>query len=140
MCMQARLFDQLYKNDIDLILYPMPFCKGMSMGQNGSYAVFIDTNQIETNAELNHVLAHEIGHCTTGALHKLSSPYELIQQHENRANRWAYENCLPFDKLKAAMENGISECWQLAEHFNFPESFIKEAIRYYIQVKGYSFD
>lgn len=140
MCMQARLFEHLYNNEVDIIVYPMKFCKGASMRQNGCYAVFIDTAQIGTSAELNHVLAHEAGHCSTGALHKLNSPFELVQQHEDRANRWAIENCIPFYKLKNAMQNGVTECWQLAELFNFPECFICEALDFYKSVKGYSFE
>lgn len=38
---------------------------------------------------------------------------------------------MPFDKLLAAFRMGITELWELAEHFGVTEDFIKKAYALY---------
>ncbi|MEG0764278.1 MAG: hypothetical protein RR424_10695 [Oscillospiraceae bacterium] len=40
-------------------------------------------------------------------------------------------------EIKKAVNNGLTECWQLAEYFNLDEIFIQKAVNYYINVCGY---
>lgn len=93
-------------------------------------AVGIDDSHM-TEAQKKTHLAHEIGHCETGAFYSPHSPLETRARCENRANRWAANALLPKAKLKKAMKGGAVEVWQLAEHFGVEESLIRFACNYY---------
>lgn len=127
---------------VDVIPYPIAVAPAATLRLHGQYAVFFDPELMRglPLAQRNQVLAHEQGHCATGALHKPSSPYDLIAKHEQTADRWAFEHYLPFDELCAAMRTGLTEPWQLAEWYDFPEAFVRRALAYYQEVKGLSFD
>lgn len=85
------------------------------------------------------MLAHELGHCATGYTHQSDSPLDLVCQHEYKANKWAVERFLPFSDSQAAVKDGYTEIWELAEYFSVSEEFIRWALYYYIEYKGCRF-
>ena len=46
---------------------------------------------------------------------------------------------LPFSEMRAAMEDGYTELYQLAEYFEVPEDLIRQAVEYYTGPCGLSF-
>lgn len=103
----------------------------VSVKVSNTIGIFLDYKQIDTTAKEKYLLAHELGHCETGALHKITSPFELKIKNEYRADRWAVYEIIPFNKLSDAVNNGVTEPWQLAEYFNVPEDFIYTAYKIY---------
>lgn len=97
--------------------------KSLSMPNN----IGVDKSKMENRQELNTCLAHELGHCMTGSFYNIHSKFDLREKHEYRANKWAIQKFVPFDKLLAAFRMGITELWELAEHFGVTEDFIKKA-------------
>lgn len=95
------------------------------------YGIFFNYNMFDSSQEEFCVLAHEFGHCKTGATHKLCSPYQLVCQHERRADRAAVHEFLPFEKLQDAFEHGCTEAWEVAEYLDIPEKFVILAIDIY---------
>ena len=95
--------------------------------------IFFDYNNFKNTEEEFCVIVHEYGHCKTGCTHKLDSPYQLIEQHEYRANRAAVHDFLPYDVLKAAFKAGCTEPWQIAEYLDMPEEFVRLAVEIYIR-------
>ena len=93
--------------------------------------IAIDTLKFTTQAEEKVALAHEIGHCVTGSFYNRYSPYDIRAQHEYRANKQAVLRLIPFDELLQAFENGKTTVYDLAEHFNVTEGFIRLAIEVY---------
>lgn len=71
-------------------------------------------------------MLHESGHLHTGALHKVDSPFQLVEQNEYRADADAFRRCLPPDEIRTAMRAGYTEPWQLAEYFDLDEDYIKK--------------
>lgn len=130
------LYEDLRNQQIALYTYDVD--KGVTIELNNRYAIFIDPFKIKSVQEIKHILAHEIGHCATGCTHKVSSKLDIVQRHEYKANRWAIERYLPWNDLKVAIEQGYEEPWQLAEYFDMPEKFIRQAITHYINIKGYA--
>ena len=59
------------------------------------------------------------------------SPYDIIEKHEYKANKWAAHRLIPPDELAQALRDGYTEPWQLAEHFGVTDTFIKKALRIY---------
>ena len=128
------------KNDVDVIPFdgcPQP---GATIRDQGFYAVFLDFSKIRSTRLLRGVCFHELGHVATGALHKVDSPYELVERSEYRANRWAAEQYLPAEEFREAFQSGYTEPWQLAEYFDLPEADIRAALDYWTQCKGIDFN
>ena len=98
---------------------------------NGQYGVFMDFTHIRTNAEELVAVAHEGGHISTGATHRLDSPYDLVEKHEHKADKWAIERLISAEELDDAVAAGNTELWQLADHFGVTEEFMKKAVCWY---------
>lgn len=111
-----------------------------SLCVSGRYGIFIDWAQCPTVRRVKTVLTHEVGHCSTGALHASDSPFDLIERHEYKANRWAFEQYLPPDEIRQAMRAGYTETWQLAEYFDLDEEYIKKALHYWTECRGVDFN
>ena len=128
------------ENQVDVIPFagcPQP---GAAIRDGTHYAVFLDFTKIRSTRLLRGVCYHELGHIATGALHKVDSPYELVERSEYRANRWAAEQYLPQEAFREAFDAGYTEPWQLAEYFDLPESDIRKALDYWTQCKGIDFN
>lgn len=127
-------------HDIDVIPYfgcPQP---AATVRDNGAYAVFLDFSQIGTTRLLRGVCIHELGHAATGALHKLDSPYELVERSESRAVSWVAQKYLTQEALRTAFASGLTEPWQLAEYFDLPEEDVRSAVSYWTDRRGVDFN
>lgn len=128
------------KNQIDVIPYcgcPQP---GATIRDREQYAIFLDFTKIRSTRLLKGICYHELGHAATGALHKVNSPYELVERSEYRANRWSAEHYLPAKELREAFQNGFTEPWQLAEYFDLPQQDIEKALHYWTVCRGIDFN
>ena len=110
--------------NIPIFSHNISGCKATTMCIDDDYAIFIDYDKIETSREEICVLSHELGHCYTGATHKLHSRFELLEKHEYSANKWAVHFLIPFDQLMCAVKKGYTQTYELAEYFNVTEDFI----------------
>ena len=81
----------------------------------------MDMSKIETTSEEKVHLAHELGHCMTGSFYNVYSRCDSRSRHEHQADRWAIQKLIPFEELKKAVKEGITDPWELAEHFSVPE-------------------
>ena len=66
--------------------------KAVTIELNGQYGVFVDFDNISSTAEELVTIAHEAGHCMTGATHKICSPYDLIERHETESVEMGYSS------------------------------------------------
>ena len=127
-------------HQVDVIPYdgcPQP---GATVRDDGCYAVFLDFTKIQSTRLLRGVCYHELGHVATGALHKVDSPYELVERSEYRANRWVTENYLTEEAFRTAFSEGYTELWQLSDYFDLPEDCIEAALTYWKECKCINFD
>ena len=136
----AHFYDYCKKNRVDVIPYlgaPQP---GTTI-RDGSYcAVFLDFSKILTTRMLRGVCSHELGHIATGALHRVDSPYELVERSEYRAGRYVAQHFLTEDAFREAFAAGYTELWQLSEYFDLPERDIKNALTYWSERKEVDFN
>ena len=126
-------------HNVDVIPFdgcPQP---GATIRDDGFYAVFLDFTKIKSTRLLRGVCFHELGHIATGALHKVDSPYELVERSEYRANRWATETFLTEEAFREAFALGYTELWQLSEYFDLPERVVADALTYWKERKNISF-
>lgn len=127
------LYSRLDENNITTFEQYIPDAKALTIEIRNRYAVFLDRYKIGSETDELCILAHEIGHIETGATHRLYSPYELIEQHEYKANAWAIRQLMPKAEVMYAAACGIRECWDLAEYFSVTEEFAAAAYAYYMR-------
>ena len=135
----SDFYDYCKRHNVDVIPYdgcPQP---GATIRDGVFYAVFLDFTKIKSTRLLRGVCFHELGHIATGALHKVDSPYELVERSEYRANRWATETFLTEESFREAFALGYTELWQLSEYFDLPERVISDALTYWKERKNISF-
>ena len=125
------LYQKLRDNGARFYVWPLCGDKAATMEIDGSYGIFIDFENIESSNEEAVVVAHEGGHVSTGATHKISSPLDLIEKHEYKAWKWAVKNYIPEEELDEAVAEGCGSIWDLAEHFGVTEDFIRKAVCFY---------
>lgn len=133
-------YDYCTENEIDVIPYDGCLHEGATIRDGDMYAVFLDFTKIRSTRILRGVCSHELGHVATGALHKVDSPYELVERSEYRANRWAAERFLPAEDFREAFAQGYTQLWELAEFFDLPEEDIKKALTYWSERRGIDFN
>lgn len=95
--------------------------------------IAIDPMQLNSERQEREYLAHELGHCETGAFYSRYSPLSSRGQMEYRATLWQIKKLIPKNEFNEALKGGIIELWELAEHFEVSEDLMKKAIKYYIQ-------
>jgi len=136
----SDFYDYCKAHQVDVIPYAGIPHPGATIRDQGCYAVFLDFTKIRSTRLLRGVCCHELGHLATGSLHKVDSPFELVERSEYRANRWAAETYLPWEAFQEAFAAGYTEPWQLAEYFELPEQDVCRALVYWRDRKGIDFN
>lgn len=93
---------------------------------------------VSTADELVH-LAHEIGHCQTGAFYNRYSSLDVRAKHERRANIWAIKKLIPKDEFVSALSR-CTNLYELADHFQVTLPFMQLATEYYASYVSYRED
>ena len=136
----SKFYEFCRQNGVDIIPYagiPQP---GATIRDREHYAVFLDFTKIGTTRQFRGVCAHELSHLQSGALHRPSSPYDLAERSEYRANRHFAQQFLSVRELKQAFRLGFRELWELSEYFDLPEQDIEKALRYWTDCRGINFN
>lgn len=113
-----------------------PFCGTacMAIVDEEGCVIGIDPRQLRSRADERVKLAHELGHCETGAFYSRTARDRARQ--EERANRWAIVRLLPLKSLRQALQEGDRTVSELAERFSVTEDFVQEAVAYYRDAQG----
>ena len=128
------MYETAYLNDIVVDCVKLHKTASLSlMDDDGDCFIALDPYRL--GSEQNEVLqiAHELGHCETGAFYNRYAARDIRQKHENRANKWAYKKLVPEDELKQAFLQGYHEPWELAEYFGVTEAFLRGALNCYLK-------
>lgn len=136
----SDFYNHCRENDIDVIPFAGCPSPGATVRDGSFYAIFLDFTKIQSTRLMRGVCVHELGHATTGALHKVSSPFETVERSEYRAQRWAAEHYLTEADFREAFAAGCTEPWELAEYFDLPEEDIKNALTYWAECRGVDFN
>ncbi len=124
------------QNQVDVIPYMGMPAMGATVRDGSDIAIFLDFSLIQSTRQLKGVCLHEQGHAATGALHKVSSPFETVERSEYRAARWCAQHYLTADDFRQAFSCGITEPWELADYFDLPEEDVKKALTYWSERRG----
>lgn len=136
----SDFYNHCRKNDIDVIPFAGCPSPGATVRDGSDYAIFLDFTKIRSTRLMRGVCVHELGHAATGALHKVSSPFETVERSEYRAQRWAAEHYLTEADFREAFAAGYTEAWELAEYFDLPEEDVKTAYAFWSKCRGIDFN
>lgn len=132
--MNNDLYDFAEQLDIAIFSFSLPNSKSLALEDNDNYYIGIDDERLESSKDERVHIAHELGYCVTGAFYNENSPVDNRGKCEATADRWAVKKLINKDELKKQIKRGL-EIWELAEHFNVTEEFIKKAFYLYFEVK-----
>ena len=135
----AYFYDYCKGNRVDVIPYAGIPHPGATIRDGNMYAVFLDFTKIRSTRLLRGICCHEQGHIATGALHKVDSPFELVERSEYRANRYVAQTYLTEADFREAFAAGCRELWQLAEYFDLPEADVQKAHTYWAERRQVDF-
>lgn len=128
------LYSYADEHNISVISFDMPKSESMSVLYDGNCFVGIDPLAVRNEIDEKEKLAHEIGHCETGAFYNEYAACDIREKHERRANIWAIKKLVPKDKLIKAIQSGFGENrWELSEYFGVTEDLMKFALEYYFK-------
>lgn len=133
----TQLYEWLHQEGVFLFDRGLPFSNkdtksvSIKLKEDGTWGIFVDAGRLTSRAEEREVLFHEAGHFATGTTHEVCSPFDLIEKHEYKANKWAIKNLIPKDELEKAVREGCSEPWELAEYFDVPQAFMEKAMAFW---------
>lgn len=96
--------------------------------EKGRCSIGIDPKKLKNTVDEREKLAHELGHCLTGAFYNRHSPLDIPSKHEARACRRAAELLIPEDELMEALREKRS-IYELAEQFSVELETVRLALR-----------
>lgn len=126
-----ELYDLADRMHVEVDAFELRRHEALSIMDDGMCYIAIDPFKLTSSADEKTKLAHELGHCATGAFYNQYSPSDLIGRYERRADKWAINQIIPKDELDAAVAEGRTEIWELAEYFNVTERFMRLAVCWY---------
>lgn len=119
------------EKQIDVDFLPLPHAQSLSLPLGRRFGIAMDPSKLRGSADERVKLCHEMGHCVTGSFYNRYAPLDVRQRHELHADRWAIAQLMPRRELELALQSGIIENWELAEHFGVTEPFVEKALTHY---------
>lgn len=127
-----KLYDLIEELNITVDNFQMENAKALCvLCDDGNGYIAIDDRKVKTSIEEKTILAHEAGHCATGAFYNRYSKFDVIGKHEYRADKWAANQLIPFDDLIDFLKRGAENLYEVAEHFGITEEFAERACKIY---------
>ncbi len=116
----------------------LPLTKSVSLAlPDGAMFIGIDDSVMQSRAEERVHLAHELGHCVTGAMYNIRCPIMPRQRYERIADAYAIKKLVDEDELRRVIDEreGDISVWELSEWFDVTEEFMRKAIGFYYKRK-----
>lgn len=120
-------------NGIEIVPYPLPEVSSMSTEVGRQCYIGLDSSRSMTRAEEQSRLGHELGHCLYGGFYSRTSPCDLIERHEARADRWYICTAIPRGRLFKLLREGY-DAWDIAEQLDTTEDYVHRAYYMYTEV------
>jgi Zn-dependent peptidase ImmA (M78 family) len=126
-----RLYDLSHKRKYAVTEIRMALAESLPFKEGEACYIVINRNDIDTQTKKTAAMAHECGHCETGAFYGVGSSLETKGRCEYRANKWAARRLMPPAALRRAIRGGLESICDIAEHFGVTEDFAGRAIEIY---------
>lgn len=126
------LYEHADNSGVIIECYDFTYSPSVSILDEDVCYIGINPFMLQSDAEEKVKLAHELGHCETGAFYNRYALCDIREKHERRADKWAIKKLIPEDELKNACKFCRSR-FELAEYFGVTEDFMQKALDYYKQ-------
>lgn len=123
--------DLIERENINLIDTYLEDASGAYVNYEKLNIILYDRSKIDSSCKRKEILAEELGHYYYDATYKFNSTFELIGRQEYKAKKWAYCILIPYEKLKLAFKNGITDLYSLADYFDVTAEYMYNAINFY---------
>lgn len=127
----AKLFQEAQDSDISIVYLSIPESGSMCVQTDKQCYIGMDYGILPDEASKRVHLAHELGHCKTGAFYNRWAARDVRRKYEHRADKWAIQKMIPIDDLDEAVADGHVELWDLADYFGVTEEFMRKAVCWY---------
>lgn len=127
---KKELFQKADENNIKVMYFPLHSVKSSSVQYGDACYIGMNTTELETDALRNTCLAHELGHCITGAFYDPNSPLSVIGKAEYKANKWAVKELIDKKELMRLLKEQY-RVDEIAEYFDVTEDLVRLAYDYY---------
>lgn len=124
------LYEHADNNGIFVDCYDFTYIQSLSILDEDVCYIGINPFMLESEADEKVKLAHELGHCETGAFYNRYALYDIRAKHERKADKWAIKKLIPKDELKQAFKSCRNR-FELSEYFGVTEDFMQKALDYY---------
>ena len=114
----------------------LPLTKSVSLAlPDGAMFIGIDDSVMQSRAEERVHLAHELGHCVTGAMYNIRCPIMPRQRYERIADAYAIKKLVDEDELRRVIDEreGDISVWELSEWFDVTGDFMRKALAFYFK-------
>lgn len=127
-----ELYEVARDNEIEVDCYDMRTERGaFSISIDGDCYIAIDPFKLESTADEKTKLAHELGHCMTGAFYYENSGITTRLHQEYIADKWAVRAVIPHGELLDAVRRGYTQPWEIADYFDVNEELVRKAMWFY---------
>lgn len=128
----VELYQEADDSGVPILIVDIPHTGSMCIQtESGRCYIGMDYGILPDEAARRVHLAHELGHCKTGAFYNRWAAQDVRRKHENRADKWAIQRMIPEDALDDAVADGCTDIYSLADRFGVTEDFMKKAVCWY---------
>ena len=124
------LYEHADNSGVIIECYDFTYSPSVSILDEDVCYIGINPFMLQSEAEEKVKLAHELGHCETGAFYNRYALCDIREKHERKADKWAIKKLIPEDELKQALKFCRNR-FELAEFFGVTEDFMQKALDYY---------
>jgi len=117
-------------NGVEIVSFRLPTVDSMSAEIDGQCYIAVDNSRHHTAAEEQARIGHELGHCLYGGFYTKNTPFDVVERHEVRADRWYIKRAIPRRTLFHLLGEGY-DAWEIAERLNTIEEYVRRAYYYY---------
>lgn len=118
------------ESGVPVVYFPLPETRSVSIASGDKGVIGLDTQKSMTVGEEQACVGHELGHCLYGGFYTRSTPYDVAERHEVRADRWYIQRAIPRKTLFRLLGEGY-DAWEIAEQLNTTEEYVRRAYYYY---------
>lgn len=125
-------FELARQNGVPVVEMRLPKSKSLSIPSGDTGIIGLDCSTRVPMREAQARVGHELGHCLYGGFYTRSTPYDVVGQHEWRADKWYILHAIPRDTLFILLDQDLP-IWEIAEKLNTTEQYVRKAYQYYME-------
>lgn len=123
-------YDLAEASGVPVVRMPLPITRSLSIESGKSGIIGMHSGSWSSRGEEQAHLGHELGHCLYGGFYTRSAPYDVVERHEWKADKWYILHAIPKERLLAKLREGY-DAWEIAEQLDTTEDYIRMAYYYY---------